>query len=419
MQEESFVTNKTKLHFHNTIFIIPKKIKGENMHNEQYLTSSETLYYLDRLDRYTPLTAKYIRTGTAIITPLTQDELIPVILGEIEMTGETINRELHKAGCSCGGKTYDDIKDHDNNHSIHWDNGYVHAVGREITFWNLDDDLRNVLDEAFSIDEKIGAKLLYAYVFDIMKDDKKFIGALSQYGDLDFMQWLDERRGELPPAPDMDNYDQDIAQTYYDALNDIILAPLSKMTQYNDDIKELIIRVISKNDQIADNLKRNVMRCFVNDVFPLNDKAEGYIINGYKTMVPNDARRGAVYVGNIVDVLKNYKAGTDLIRDDEIEKASSLGKGAKENLYPTAMQRGMPSDWLTECPYKDLRFEPKQEYPRLSYLNLCFIEYDFELEKDAVFDEPELEELSKIIAILKDKEKEWHALQESNLQPPA
>ncbi len=368
------------------------------MSDKQYLTSDETLYFLDRLDRYTPLTAKFISMGNDVITPLTQDELIPVIIDEIEMTDETVSRMLHKAGCSCGGRTYESVKNHDNNHSIHWDDGYVHAIGREITFWNLDDDLGNVFDEAFSINDKIGATLLRGYVFDIMDNDEKFLEALTQYSDLDFMQWLDEKRGKLPPAPDMDNYDPDIAQTYYDALDDMILTPLSEITQYNDDIKDLIVRVIAKNDETADDLKRSVMRCLTDDVFPLNDKAEGYIINGYKTMASNDARRGAVYVGNIVNALRCHDQGLDLIEDHKIKAAAVLGSDAKHNKYPTAMHHSMPSDWLSDGPYEELKFKSKQEYPQLCSLGIHLMGHDIEVEKDTVFDEPDFKQFNALRA---------------------
>lgn len=41
------------------------------MTSMQYLESGEVLYYMDRLDRYTPMTAKFIRQDAAdVITPL-------------------------------------------------------------------------------------------------------------------------------------------------------------------------------------------------------------------------------------------------------------------------------------------------------------------------------------------------------------
>ncbi len=210
------------------------------MISNQYVEITEPLYYMCRLDRYTPATAKYISMGRNVITPLTQAEIVCTISGNMPASRELSQRGLNSAGCSginLGA---------DNNHSIYWDNSFVHAIDHSVAFWNLDDDFKNIITEAFKVDGREGRNLARVYLFSILEDDAEFTDSLSRHSDLDLMHWIDERRGLFSPAPDPDNYDSDIAEKYYDSFDKIIFDPLLDAPEFNDNIQQLLLRKIKE-----------------------------------------------------------------------------------------------------------------------------------------------------------------------------
>ncbi len=357
------------------------------MSSEQYIKSTEVLYFLDRLDRYTPMTAKFISMGKDITTLFTQQELIPVITEDFEPSDITRDRGLERAGTN--SHNLRDYQHADNNHSIFWNDEFVHAVGRSITFWNLDDDLKNLLGEAFNINPTIGHSLIRYYLSEIIEDDTKFIEALSEYSDSKLMHWLDGKRSELPPTPDPNHYEESIFNAYYEVCNKIIFEPLSQTTEYNKEIQEILLKEISKGGSEGFRLKEATIRFLIRDIFPLNEKVEGYIQDGYKTIGPSDARRGAVYVGNINNVLISHIENNPLITQDIIDNSPLITNEARTGLYPTDMRNGMCSDFLTEGPHEKLHFESKTAYPQLSMGEIMVrMGYDKKTEEQAEIDSP-------------------------------
>ena len=362
------------------------------MSTERYITPDENLYFFCRLDRYTPMTARFISWGADVTTPLTQKELSAVMREDFVSDHETINRQLHRLGCNTAIKAYSDgphyehYKASDHNHSGFWDNAFVHTLGRTATFWNLDGDSEAILDEAFTINPQVGAEFIHSYLFDLIEDDTKFTELQSAHADLVFMQWFDERRAELPEGPDPNNYDPNVASQYYDALDTVIFDALTKTTEFNDDIKTLLAEGTSAENDPEGRLRDKIIRTILREIFPLNQKADGYILNGYRTMVPADAMRDAIYVGNITEVLELLSSGATLLPDDQpvIRPSDITGKN-----YPSEMKRGMQSDWLTGGPYPELEFQPKTEYPQMGRIDILDTGYDFENEQNAVTQVPD------------------------------
>ena len=124
-----------------------------------YIQSTEPLFFLDRLDRFSPLTYKFFSFGSRVTTPLTQNELIDIILENNDQNREIIHRRLAGSHIGHGVRNNDTYYNADNNHSLYWESGFVHNIPRPLTFWNLDDDFKTILEEALNIDPAIGANL--------------------------------------------------------------------------------------------------------------------------------------------------------------------------------------------------------------------------------------------------------------------
>lgn len=385
---------------------------------EQYIQSSEILYFVDRLDRFSPLTSKFISCGPSVVTPMTQKELVSIILGD---QGDD------KVLCTKRGlpplQIGPDVKDvyrylsSDNNHSIYWKAGFVHAIGRQTTYWNLDADFRDVLSEAFRVDESIGSDVIRDYVYDIIESDEVFTAVLSENTENVFMHWLDEQRAKLPPAPDPDNYDSAVSDRYYAALNALIFYPLREIQDFNQDIIDLVSARAENDDHFRDMLLRNVI---VEYVFPKNEQADGYVIEGHRALLPADALRGAIYVGNVYEALKFHSRGEQFLNTGiDIELMSKVAYAANKDLlnqgrYPEHMFRGMASDWITDGPFTkgnrkeplryiaeedalDLAFSPKKEYPQFGGVCLLEIGCDVkELEGNAVVSPANWDELEQL-----------------------
>ncbi|MBK6895467.1 MAG: hypothetical protein IPH06_02600 [Alphaproteobacteria bacterium] len=347
---------------------------------------------------------------------MTQDEIVSVILGKEEGDEElSYRRRLAPSHIGCGVKDARTYFNADNNHSGYWHSGFVHAVGRPLVFWDLDADFEDVLDEAFRVDPQIGSSLIRDYVFDIIEDDTKFTEALSAHSDNRFMHWLDQRRGELPPAPDYKNYDQGIAEKFYDALDSVIFKPLSEMQEYNLDIASVVSARAAHDDRYRLKILKN---CIVDDVFPKNAEADGYVIHGHRTLFPSDALRGAIYIGNVCEALELHHMREPFL-ETEVQEASKKAyvrrdEALNKSAYPSVMVRGEASDWITNGPFTkgyrretlaygteedalDLSLLPKTRYPQFGEMSLMQINCDREgLEAGAVVHPPEQEKFHEL-----------------------
>ncbi len=359
------------------------------MTDNQYVIFGEPLYYMCRLDRYSPITSRFISWGAEVATPLTQEELVKYIVGDFKGNHQTLKRRLHDARPESRLEEPENYHCADNNHSGYWSYGFVHALGRSVSFWNLDGDYESVVREAFKVDPLAGAMLLRLHLLDVMEKDSTFIEALQKHSDLNFMHWLDQQRHTLPPEPDFDNYDVEQVDAYYNAVDEKIFDVLSQTSKYNEDFIQIILR--------TPEIKNDILNSFVENIFPQNDQAEGYILNGFRTMIPSDAMRGAIFMGNICQVLEKNMLGQPLI--STIDTPPLITNEALS--YPTTMSPLMPSDYLTNGPFEDLKFRPKQNYPTFGWLTLLETGYTKDLEMGAIFNPASNEEFRILKAQLR------------------
>ncbi len=106
-----------------------------------------------------------------------------------------------------------------------------------------------------------------------------------------------------------------------------------------------------------------------------------------KQWFQQDAMKGAIYIGNVNEVLETHLAGEELITQDQIDEAPF--NNPNDNNYPKEMESGTRSDWLSNGPYDDLLFMSKKEYPQLGSLNIGLMGYDFSTEETAIFNLPD------------------------------
>jgi hypothetical protein len=85
---------------------------------EQYVTFDEPLFFLDRLDRFSPLTSKFISYGPRVITPMTQSELVKCILGFEIPDRRVLDRGISARDIGLGVPDVADYLDADSNHSL-------------------------------------------------------------------------------------------------------------------------------------------------------------------------------------------------------------------------------------------------------------------------------------------------------------
>lgn len=251
----------------------------------------------------------------------------------------------------------------------------------------MDADFRGVLEECFRIDDKCGVSLLRSYIYDIISDGAKFTQALSDNPNNNFLLWLDQSCRELPPLPNDNNFDKGTADNYYATVDQQIFKPLSGISDHNESMLALIVSRASQDDGV----KEAIISSIIKDIFPKNDKADGYITGGYRTLVPADALRGALYVGNVQEVLEYDRAGESLLPDDIRTLSDTEYPPDRHFNYPKEMFRGMRSDWITggpftgDCRYSaagrlirdgvefDLTFLPKTKYPQFGNYELEMI----------------------------------------------
>lgn len=352
-----------------------------------YIEVSETLYYLCRLDRYTPITSKYISWGKDVVTPLTQDELIGVILGNYEPS-EEMDQRFYEIGVQDLYKEPNNFQA-DNNHSGYWKYGYVHALGRRTKYWNLDAPLSGILKDVATIDRMEIVRLAREVLMELVEQDSLRVTYMERNPDLDLFEWLEKKMEMLPFSPNSQNCDAAPAEDFYDAIDEIVLGSLKADESYDQELITLITMYcsdpnISRDEQIwrLDNLKQEIVYA----VFPKNKEADGYYIKGLRTMIPSDAMRGAVYIGNICDVLEQHLAGQLLIEDRPIEEIAAKAYPIINFTYPEEMQKAMPSDWLSGGPYAELSFTPHKEYPQIGIISVMLMGYDADTEKNAVCD---------------------------------
>ncbi len=367
------------------------------MNKNQYVTPEGPLYYFCRLDRYTPSMARFISWGTEIATPMTQAEIVAIIRENFESTRQTNKRGFPHVGCERGLEVIRDFNQSDNNHSGFWKYGYVHTIGRPVSFWNLDADFDAVIREALSISPSSAKDLIHELLYTLAEQEPKRIELLTQFPDMAFLKWLDEKCTGLPPAPDPENYDEDVANDFYNAIADNICNALADETRFNGDIARLLVFETTKPDGDGQRFKANTLNIIISYILPLNKNAEGYIVDGYYTMKPVDAMRGAIFVGNICDVMQTYLAGEPLLSG---KKPAGIYAHFKDRIkngdYPAQMSNGMPSDWLTNGPHPTLAFVPGQEYPQISGFDLGEAGYEAKSEYHAVFAPPDPDVLREL-----------------------
>lgn len=384
---------------------------------QQYILSDEPLFFVDRLDRFSPLTCKFFSFGADVVTPLTQNELIDIILGNNEQSHTIIKRQLAESHIMAGVRDASSYYNADNNHSGFWESGFVHNIPRPLTFWNLDDDFENVLKEAFDIDHTIAAGLIRSIVFDLLDGESSLVEALQHHPDNAFLHWLDEKSQDLPPKPDKENFNPDEQTKFYDAVDAQIFEPLTHKTELNDAIIELCVEKAKTDDHYkVTTLESHI----IHGVFPNNSKADGYIINGFKTLIPNDAMRGAIYVGNVCEILQKHKQGQALLDIENDENPYTLRDEAlQHNLYPSKMVNSMASDWITGTRFTkshpdysishgsmedafDMSLLPKTEYPQIGELSLLQIGCRRQdVEPDVVVNSPKYDDLLNLRRTMK------------------
>jgi len=360
----------------------------------QYKRTTEPLFFLDRLDRFSPLTCKFFSFGAHVTTPMTQNEIVSVIIHGGDSSRESLNRRLAVSHIMAGFRDANLYYKADNNHSGYWESGFVHCIPRPLTFWNLDDDFETVLKECFEINPTIGASFARNVIFELLEAEN-LTKALLASPDNKFLHWLDQKRSLLLDEPDTSSsdYRPEETDTYYGAVEETIFSQLAKTQDYNAELIELL----SAKAKIDIHYKITILKNYVaSDIFPQNDKADGYIINGYKTLMPNDAMRGAIYVGNICQVIQDHRSGKKLIDSgDDIETFIRSVYGVrdqelKNNQYPTIMTNGMASDWITDGSFTkshpdykvtygniddgfDMALHPKEKYPQIGEMCLLRI----------------------------------------------
>lgn len=360
------------------------------MENLQYIEVKEPLFFFSRLDRYTPTTAKFIPYGQKETTLLTEEALSGYLSGQGVTNFSSQRNCLWDIGAQVP-EDYESLRRADNNHSSYWNYGYVHGIEYPQNFWNLDGDLGEILEEVGSIDPDFLVGITKSIMPDLLADEGRFTEFLSNNGSLKLLYDIDDKRQDLPPFPDEDNWDS----TAYEAFCDASMGILNEIEAKNvaGDLKDIIINYIATQDN--DEAKRsinNINLGIIRKIVPKNDKVDGYIIDGYLTMEVYKAKKQAFFVGNICDVLERHMDNKGLLPDD-IDPPPSL---PIEN-FPTQMKPGMPSYWLggVENPESTFR-ELGGGYFHLGMAWISAKGGRSKIESDMIIDPPDGDEFQKL-----------------------